>query len=90
MKSMAKEKATVTLDRSKADEARSLVGARSTSEVIERALDLLIRVERLRRDISAYRRVPPTDAEIEIAVLADAAGVADDTDWEALYAEDTG
>jgi hypothetical protein len=87
---MAKGKATITLDRSKAEEARSLVGAGSTSEVIERALDLLIRVERLRRDITAYRRVPPTDAEIEIAVLADTAGVADDTDWEALYAEDTG
>jgi hypothetical protein len=87
---MAKEKATISLDRSKADEARALVGGRSTSEVIDRALDLLLRVERLRRDITAYRRVPPTDAEIEIAVLADAAGVADDTDWEALYAEGAG
>lgn len=87
---MAKEKATITLDRSKADEARSLIGARSTSEVIELALDLLIRAERLRRDITAYRRVPPTESEIEIALLADTATVADDTDWEALYAEDTG
>lgn len=87
---MAKEKATITLDRSKAAEARSLIGARSTSEVIELALDLLIRAERLRRDITAYRRVPPTESEIEIALLADTATVADDTDWEALYAEDTG
>jgi hypothetical protein len=87
---MAKEKATITLDRSKADEARSLVGARSISEVIDRALDLLIRAEGLRRDITAYRRVPPTETEIEIALLADTAGVADDTGWEALYAEDAG
>jgi hypothetical protein len=87
---MAREKATITLDRSKADEARSLVGARSISAVIEQALDLLIRAERLRLDITAYRRVPPTETEIEIALLADTAGLADDPDWEAIYAEDAG
>jgi hypothetical protein len=85
---MAKEKVTITLDRLKADSARSLVNASSTSEVIDIALDSLIRTERLRRDVAAYRRMPPTDAEVDLAVLADAAAIEDDTDWETLYAED--
>jgi hypothetical protein len=85
---MAKEKVTITLDRLKADSARSLVNASSTSEVIDIALDSLIRTERLRRDVAAYRRMPPTDAEVDLAVLADAAAIKDDTDWETLYAED--
>jgi hypothetical protein len=85
---MVKEKVTITLDRSKADSARSLVNAGSTSEVIDIALDRLIRTERLRRDVAAYRRLPPTDAEVELALVADTAAIEDDTDWETLYAED--
>jgi hypothetical protein len=85
---MAKEKVTITLDRSKAARARTLVRAGSTSEVIDIALDSLIRVERLRRDVAAYRQVPPTDAEVELGLLAETAALDDDTDWEALYAED--
>lgn len=77
---------TVTLDRSKADAARVLMGASSTSEVLDMALDHLIRTERLRRDVAAYRRVPQTEAEVELALLA-AARLDDDTDWEAIYAE---
>ncbi|MGE5291255.1 MAG: hypothetical protein ACM3ML_29460 [Micromonosporaceae bacterium] len=83
---MAKEKATITLDRAKAATARAIVGASSTSEVIDLALDRLIRVERLRADIAAYRQEPPTGAEADLALLADTSGLADDTDWEALYA----
>jgi len=85
---MAKEKVTITLDRSKADTARSLVGAASTSEIIDLALDRIIRAERLRRDLAAYRRGPPTDAELELALLAQTAALDDDTDWAALYADD--
>ena len=59
---MAKQKVTITLDRSKADRARSLLGVSSTSEVIDLALDRVINAERLRRDIDAYRRVPATAA----------------------------
>lgn len=77
---------TVTLDRSKADAARVLMEASSTSEVLDMALDHLIRTERLRRDVAAYRRVPQTEAEVELALLA-AARLDDDTDWEAIYAE---
>ncbi len=84
---MAKEKVTITLNRAKADHARALLAARSTSEVIDLALDRLIDAERLRRDIAAYRRIPPTDPEAAIALLADTSGLADETDWEALYPE---
>lgn len=82
---MAKQKVTITLDRAKADEARALVGSTSTSEVIGVALDRLIRAERLRRDISAYRALPPSDMDVVLALSADTSGLADDTDWEALY-----
>ena len=74
---MAKEKVTITLDRSKAEAARSLLGVGSTSEVIDLALDRVIRAERLRRDIAAYRRVPPTDDEVELALLAATNALAD-------------
>jgi hypothetical protein len=84
---MAKEKVTITLDRTKADHARALLAARSTSEVIDLALDRLIDAEHLRRDIAAYRRIPPTATEAAIALLADTSGLADETDWEALYPE---
>ncbi|HVS44512.1 MAG TPA: hypothetical protein VMU20_19845 [Candidatus Dormibacteraeota bacterium] len=50
------------------------------------ALDRLIRRERLRRDVGAYRRVPPTGAEAELALL-DAPDLDDSTDWELIYAE---
>jgi len=86
---MAKEKVTITLDRSKAERARTLVGAASTSEVVDIALDRLIRAERLRSDVAAYRRVPPTGVEAELALL-DALDLDDPTDWEMLYAEDDG
>ncbi len=45
------------------------------------------RVERLRRDIAAYRRTPPTAAEKALGLLADSGGLDDETDWEALYFE---
>ena len=85
---MAKDKVTITLDRAKAAVARELVGVDSTSEVIDLALDRLVRAERLRADIAAYRRMPPTQSEVDLALLADTSGLADDTDWEALYADE--
>jgi hypothetical protein len=85
---MAKEKATITIDRAKAALALEVSGAKSTSEVVDLALDQLIRAERLRADIAAYQGVPPTAAELELALLGDTTGLVDDTDWEQLYAED--
>jgi hypothetical protein len=69
--------------------AQALVGVDSTSEVIDIPLDQLIRAERLRADIAAYRRVPPTEDEVELATFADASGLGDNTDWEALYDDDS-
>jgi hypothetical protein len=89
MESMAREKVTITLDRSKAEAARALIGASSTSATVDVALDRLIRAEQLRNDISAYLRLPPTDAEIEAGLLAENTPL-DDTDWEALYNQDNG
>jgi len=87
---MAKQKVTITLDRAKADEARLLVGSANTSEVIDVALGRLIRAERLRRDIDAYRRLPPTDTDLLVALQAETSGLADDTDWAALYDDEVG
>ena len=85
---MAREKATITLDRSKAAVARALLGVGSTSEAIDVALDRLIRAERLRADIAAYRRTPPAPDEVALASFVDTGGLGDDTDWEALYADE--
>jgi hypothetical protein len=85
MLSMAKEKATITLDRRKAEEARILAGVESTSAVVDLALDRLIRLERLRRDIAAYRATPPTEEEQALAYLAGDGLLDDDTDWADLY-----
>ena len=84
---MAKDKVTITLDRRKANEARSLVGASSTSEVIDIALERLIRAERKSMDVAAYRRLPPTQQEDDLAILGDSQALADETDWESLYAD---
>lgn len=84
---MAKEKATITLQRRKAEEARALIGAESISAVVDVALDQLIRFERLRRDVGAYRATPPTDDEVALAELAGEGLLGDDTDWAALYSE---
>jgi hypothetical protein len=84
---MAKEKATITLDRRKAEEARILVGVESTSAAVDIALDRLIQLERLRRDIAAYRSTPSTDEELALAELAGEGLLDDDTDWPALYSD---
>lgn len=79
---MAREKVTITLSRDKAEMARSLTDARSTSDVIDLALDRLIRTERLRRDLAAYRQ--RAAAEMALADISDSE-LNDDTDWEALH-----
>lgn len=84
---MAKEKATITLDRKKAEEARALAGVETTSAAVDVALDRLIQLERLRRDIAAYRATPPTDDELVLAQLGGEGLLDDDTDWAALYSD---
>jgi len=82
-----REKATVTLDRSKADAARALIRAKSLSQTIDIALDRLIRSERLRRDIAAYASRPLTDEDLavmDLPVRFDPGD--DDVDYDAIYA----
>ena len=85
---MARQKATITLDRDKASAARALLGVGSTSEAIDVALDRLIHAEQLQAEIAAYRSVPPTSDEVALASFGDAGTLGDDTDWDALYADD--
>jgi hypothetical protein len=83
---MAREKATITLDRQKAAEAKELAGDRPLSEVIDIALDQFIRHQQLRRDIAAYRRRPPTAQEERLGHLPLQLDLDDDdVDYEALY-----
>lgn len=86
---MAKEKVTITVERDKLAEARALVEAPTNSGTIDVALTRLIAGERLRRDIAAYRAVPPTDEEVALA-MTDSGwdDLADDTDWEAAFRTD--
>jgi hypothetical protein len=85
---MTKSKATITLDRSKVAKAASLVGGRTMSDVVDQALDRLIRSEELRRDIAAYMEGPLDDAELAVADLPVQFDLADDgVDYESLYAE---
>ena len=85
--SMAKDKVTISLDRLKAETARNLVAARSTSDVIDIALDRLIRAERIRRDVEAYKAVPQTAKELALSDMPPVPLDDDDIDWDALYAD---
>jgi hypothetical protein len=68
-----------------------LTGAASNSEAIDMALGVLIRRERLRRDLEAYGRVPPSADEIGIGQTPiDWRDLADDTDWEGLFPRTAG
>jgi hypothetical protein len=91
MKGVAKEKATITVDRAKLDRVRVLTGASSASQAIDIALSELIRLERVRRDVAAYTRVPLSDGERALAAHgADWSVLADETDWDAVYADQPG
>lgn len=79
-------KATLTLDREKVARAGALISRTSMSDVVDVALDRLIRSEELRRDVAAYARQGPAQDEIglgELPVRLDLAD--DDVDYEALY-----
>ena len=83
---MAREKATITIDRGKLETAKALIGARSTSDTIDVALDRLIRGEQLRRDVTAYARQPSTPEELAVADLPVELDLDDgDVDYDAIY-----
>lgn len=78
----------MSIDRAKLAAAQSLAGTRTASATIDAALSELIRAERLRRDIAAYAERPVTEEEVALSRISSlGAGLEDDTDWEALYAE---
>lgn len=85
---MAREKATVTIDRAKLERAKALIRVGTISETIDVALDRLIRSEQLRGDVAAYARDPLTAEELTLADgpldfdLDD-----DEIDYEALYGD---
>lgn len=88
IESVAKERATITVDREKLSEARAMLGAPSASATIDVALSELIRRLRLRNDLRAYARVPPTADESAIGRSSpDWVDLADDVDWDAEWPE---
>lgn len=83
---MAREKATITLDREKVDAARALIRAKTVSATIDAALDRLIRTEQLRRDVAAYAKTPLDAQELAVADLPVQLDLDDaDVDYDALY-----
>ena len=90
MYGMAKEKATIPVDRAKLSEARAVLGAPSASAAIDIALSELIRRYRVLHDVKAYTRTPPTDEEAALShTLPDWSDLADDTDWDAQWPEES-
>jgi hypothetical protein len=87
---MARDKATITVDRAKLDRVRELTGAASASQAIDIALGELVRLDRVRKDIAAYRKLPPSDEEIDLTLRGrDWTDLEDDTDWEDVYGEES-
>ena len=83
---MAKEKATITVDRAKLAEARAVLGVSSASAAIDVALTELLRRRRVLHDVEAYMGTPPTDEEVALGhVCPDRGDLADDTDWDAQW-----
>lgn len=88
---MAKQKATITVDRERIEEVRRLTGAPNTSAAIDLALRALIRTERLRQDLAAYGAAGVSEDDIALAgTTPDWADLADGTDWDAIYHEGGG
>jgi hypothetical protein len=85
---MGRSKVTITVDREKLVSVQAITGAASASQAIDLALSQVIRAAQLRRDVEAYSDKPPTAEEISLASSRGGwGGLADDTDWEALYAD---
>ena len=88
LRSVPRVKTTVSVDRDNLDAARILLGVSSTSEVVDAALDRLVRSERLLRDLRAYSATPPTAEEMLVGELAMTFDLDDDhVDYEELYGD---
>ena len=87
---MAKEKATITVDRAKLSEARAVLGVSSASAAIDVALTELLRRHRVLHDVDAYTRTPLTAEEAALGHSPpDWRDLADDTDWDAEWPENS-
>jgi hypothetical protein len=87
---MTKEKVTITVDRASIAEVQRLTGASTTSAAVDLALRALIKAERIRHDVAAYQLMPVTDEELALTSLRpDWSDLADDTDWDAMFPEET-
>ena len=85
---MAREKATITLDREKVARAQALIGGRSMSDVVDVALERLITIEQLRRDVEAYGGSPLSVDELAVADLPVRFDLGDEeVDYDALYGQ---
>lgn len=88
MQGMAKTKLSVTLDPAKVSLAQELTGTTTISELLDVALGRLVETELDRRHVAGYQRTPQTATDAAWAELErDPMGIADDTDWAALYDE---
>lgn len=88
MHCMAREKATITVDREKLSEARTMLGVTSASAAIDVALSELVCRHRLRSDLEAYARNPPTAEEAALGGSSpDWDALSDDTDWDSDWPE---
>jgi hypothetical protein len=87
---MAKDKATITVDRVKLSEAQALLGVSSASAAIDVALTELTSRYRVLHDVKAYTRTPPTDEEAAFSrSRPDWIDLADSTDWDAEWPEES-
>lgn len=85
---MAREKVTITLDRTKVRSAMTLSNSRSMSDAIDRALDRFIDDAELRRDVAAYLRDPLDKDEAVLGALPVRLDLGDeDVDYEVLYGQ---
>lgn len=86
---IAREKATITVDREKLSEARAVLGAPSASATIDIAPSELIHRHRLRSDVEAYQRIPPKPEEAALGLASpDWGDLADDSEWDADWPGD--
>jgi hypothetical protein len=85
---MARQKATIMLDRAKAEQVRALSSSATISDGVEAALDRYLADEGLRNDVAAYLRAPLTAADLallRVPVQLDLGD--DDVDYDAIYGD---
>jgi Arc/MetJ family transcription regulator len=77
------------VDRDLLQQVQGVVGRTNVSDTIDLALRELLKAERARRDIAAYEATPLTADETALTghVSASHLDLADDTDWEAIFAD---